>query len=145
MNSKFGKWSKSYDFCTKCLKDSNRYMGKGLCKLCYQEQYRNNPKNQDRIKEAKLKHYINKVTPFVTKRRREEKNFGGNRELTLIRDRNRCVRCGSENKLTVHHKDRSGRGLKSGHNNDLSNLETLCRRCHISEHRKELLDARMNS
>jgi hypothetical protein len=44
-----------------------------------------------------------------------------------------CERCRSERPhLLVHHKDRDP------YNNEFSNLETLCRRCHIREHREEV-------
>ena len=46
------------------------------------------------------------------------------------RDDWRCRRCGSLENLQVHHKiKRSQQG-----NDSLDNLETLCARCHISEH-----------
>lgn len=40
-----------------------------------------------------------------------------------------CERCGSTELLLVHHRDRNRS------NNDLENLETLCKRCHQIEHR----------
>ena len=39
-----------------------------------------------------------------------------------------CERCGSVEHLVVHHKDRDRS------NNELYNLETLCRKCHFREH-----------
>jgi len=39
-----------------------------------------------------------------------------------------CERCGSTEKLHVHHKDNNWR------NGDISNLETLCASCHIKHH-----------
>lgn len=39
-----------------------------------------------------------------------------------------CERCGSDENLLVHHKDRNRR------NNSLDNLEKLCKRCHQEEH-----------
>ena len=39
-----------------------------------------------------------------------------------------CTRCQSGKNLLVHHKD------EDRTNNDLSNLEVLCRRCHQMEH-----------
>lgn len=44
----------------------------------------------------------------------------------------RCNRCGSEERIEVHHKDRDRK------NNDLNNLEVLCKSCHVSEHLEEL-------
>jgi len=52
----------------------------------------------------------------------------------------KCVKCGSENDLTIHHLDNNGRnneekGLKA--NNNLENLILICRRCHGSIHGKQ--------
>lgn len=41
-----------------------------------------------------------------------------------------CKRCGSSNKIVIHHKD------KNRKNNNLENLEILCMSCHISLHKK---------
>ncbi len=46
-----------------------------------------------------------------------------------------CERCYSKKQLCVHHKDRY-RG-----NNEPFNLETLCRLCHIQEHRDEVAES----
>lgn len=42
-----------------------------------------------------------------------------------------CGRCQSEDKLEVHHKDRNRS------NNEIENLEVLCRECHVDEHKGE--------
>lgn len=42
--------------------------------------------------------------------------------------KDKCERCSSTKFLCVHHKD------QNRHNNVLSNLETLCKRCHQLEH-----------
>lgn len=39
-----------------------------------------------------------------------------------------CNRCGSVKFIVVHHIDRNR------YNNDISNLEVLCRKCHCAEH-----------
>ena len=41
---------------------------------------------------------------------------------------NGCELCGSKKNLLVHHKD------KDRHNNNLSNLQTLCESCHNKVH-----------
>lgn len=43
-------------------------------------------------------------------------------------DELKCERCGSISHLLVHHKDRDR------HNNELDNLELLCKSCHQKEH-----------
>jgi predicted nucleic acid-binding Zn ribbon protein len=58
--------------------------------------------------------------------------FGGNRELVLERDGHKCVMCGREDGLNVHHKDESGQSEKP--NNEPDNLETLCNSCHSQTH-----------
>jgi 5-methylcytosine-specific restriction endonuclease McrA len=50
------------------------------------------------------------------------------RRQVRLRDGNRCVRCGSSKRLSVHHAV-PGSDL-------LDNLLTLCSRCHAREHRK---------
>ena len=50
------------------------------------------------------------------------------RRQALDRDGWRCRRCGRAGRLEVHHV----KELASGGRNDLSNLETLCRRCHMA-------------
>lgn len=73
--------------------------------------------------------------------------FGGNREITIQRDGEKCVICGmtrDEHKerfkrdITVDHID--GRGMNSissEKNNDMSNLQTLCSRCHASKDNRQ--------
>jgi hypothetical protein len=41
-----------------------------------------------------------------------------------------CVRCNSIENLQIHHKDRDRL------NNQLTNLELICERCHFAEHEK---------
>lgn len=59
--------------------------------------------------------------------------WGGNWMRALMRDENRCVRCGATEKLNVHHLDWSGESDAPNH--DLDNLETLCDPCHRKAHR----------
>lgn len=55
------------------------------------------------------------------------------RNAVLDRDGHKCVRCKSADKLQVHHIWHR----KFGGGNDMANLETLCLRCHIKEHKNE--------
>lgn len=69
---------------------------------------------------------------------RNNNRFGGNRFKALERDGYKCIKCGMTSEehhkiwnveLTVDHID--GKGLDAhDKNNNLSNLQTLCRRCH---------------
>lgn len=59
--------------------------------------------------------------------------FGGNKYKVMERDNYECQMCGNKHKLIVHHIDDSGQG--DDVNNDMGNLVTLCRSCHINLHR----------
>ena len=60
--------------------------------------------------------------------------FGGNGSKAMERDGHKCTECGKTNRkaLIVHHIDHSG--SSDNPNNDLSNLTTLCRSCHMRHH-----------
>lgn len=128
-------WSKHFKHCSVCKKTSFKHVAKGLCNSCYLAVYRR--KHRDRI--AALKHawYKRNVTFEKSRSQREQHHFSGVRQQALHRDNYRCQHCHSSVDLVVHHVDCKGRG----HNhpdNSLSNLMTLCRRCHIQEHRSTL-------
>ena len=53
------------------------------------------------------------------------------RRNILDRDGYRCRKCGKSGVLEVHHV----KALDDGGTNELGNLLTLCRGCHIHEHR----------
>lgn len=52
----------------------------------------------------------------------------------LERDKYKCVKCGSVKNIVVHHIDGSRRLGVKNMNNELSNLQTLCRKCHAVAH-----------
>jgi 5-methylcytosine-specific restriction protein A len=58
------------------------------------------------------------------------------RFLAKRRDNFACVRCGSRNKLEVHHVKRVKDAPELAF--DLGNLKTLCRECHARETEREL-------
>ncbi|MHC4253948.1 MAG: HNH endonuclease [Planctomycetota bacterium] len=66
--------------------------------------------------------------------------FSGNRLACLIRDGFRCQECGlhdpDDTVLNIHHRDGNGKGCARP-NNNLSNLVTLCVRCHTRRHRQK--------
>ena len=70
---------------------------------------------------------------------RDKSFFDCMREKVLIRDGYKCVKCGSTERLHVHHKD--GSGQSNNPNNDMDNLETLCMSCHLMEHINTGFDA----
>jgi 5-methylcytosine-specific restriction endonuclease McrA len=136
-------WSKKYPYCQDCAKTEKAHMAKGLCKQCYLARYRNAEVNRQRIATAKKQWYEkhrDEILPQY-KINREQRYFDGKRIAALDRDEKKCSRCGITKKLVVHHKDRLGRGTKKP-NNALNNLETVCRRCHLLEHKTELQAAR---
>ena len=53
------------------------------------------------------------------------------RQARRCKDRDgwRCVRCGLPGRLEAHHIDPDG-------GDELDNLETLCRDCHVAEHKR---------
>jgi predicted restriction endonuclease len=51
------------------------------------------------------------------------------KRIVKHRDGNRCVICGSKNKLEVDHM----RGLQNGGNNEIYNLALLCDNCHTAK------------
>ena len=64
---------------------------------------------------------------------KDRTRFGGNKYKVLQRDDYKCQMCDSERQLIVHHKDCSG--SLDNPNNDMNNLITLCKSCHIKLHR----------
>ena len=133
-------WSRSHVSCVKCHETARPHFGKGLCRRCYLEQY--NADHLDRVRAMRRRwHEQNIMGTNRGALLRDRIHFDGQREKVLKRDGYKCVRCGSTEKLVVHHKDRTGR-RKPVHNNVIKNLETLCRRCHVNEHRSELESAK---
>ena len=133
-------WSRNYSCCVECGGNDTRHMAKGVCARCYLAKYR--PANSSRIADSKRAWHESFVKGTDRgKLAREARNYDGMREPVLHRDGYHCVRCGSSESLVVHHIDRQGRG-NTEPNNDLSNLETLCRSCHINEHRTEIINKR---
>lgn len=71
-------------------------------------------------------------------RKKDNARFGGIRKIILERDGYRCLDCGMtqeqhfvkwKKSLTINHIDGQGRNSLIP-NNDPTNLETLCLRCH---------------
>jgi len=66
---------------------------------------------------------------------RDRDFFGGNTEEVYARDGGKCVVCGSEKRLDIHHKDGNGTNVAcENRNNSLDNLVLLCRSCHMKIH-----------
>ena len=56
----------------------------------------------------------------------------------LKRDHYKCVQCGSEEYVVVHHLDESRKKRPEKMNNNLKNLMTLCKPCHADIHKQTL-------
>jgi len=137
--------------CKKCGSVDIRYPKAQLCYKCYMSDYNKQHYKKNAAKrkaDAKAYYYSNHERCLVAhKEYRERRNFDGNRQIVLERDNYTCCSCGNiflSSKLTVHHKDRSGRGTLL-HNNELDNLVSQCRRCHRLEHNEELREAIVES
>lgn len=59
-------------------------------------------------------------------------DWGEARSAALERDAHRCVACGSDDRIVVHHII----PWKFVEDNSLRNLATLCRSCHLETHRQ---------
>lgn len=56
------------------------------------------------------------------------------RAMVFERDGRRCQNCGAAGRLEAHHIT----PISEGGTNDLDNLTTLCRSCHIDAHRRKV-------
>jgi len=136
-------WSIKFTECTACGTTKRPHMAKGMCNSCYLKKYRNNPKNAETIKQQKHEWYNLNKDLSAKKKEREKNNYDSKRAPALERDNHTCQDCGNTDReqLVVHHKDYSGRGKKI-HNNNMDNLITLCRACHVNTHRDDYLNKR---
>ena len=95
----------------------------------------NNKRYRERNAETIKAYWHTEKYKESRKKRADKQRFGGNRIKALERDNYKCVVCGSDYCVQVHHKDGLGRNKpKEQKNNDLDNLITLCARCHIEQH-----------
>lgn len=133
-------WSKDFPSCIICGGTKARMMARGECAVCYQKKYR--ASHVQPIAASKRRWYERFVRGTDRgKIAREQRHFDGKRDAVLKRDGYKCVKCGSNKSLVVHHKDGKGRSVDAP-NNSMCNLQTFCRKCHINAHRQELLEVR---
>ena len=72
------------------------------------------------------------VTELFNHRQKRKYGVGSRKILKLFKDlrnKNNCRKCGASTSLEVHHKD------ENWENNNLENLEVLCRDCHSTIHK----------
>lgn len=135
-------WSKDHSSCVECDGTDRPHFGKGLCRKCYLSDY--NKRNADKVKALRRTWYEDNMQGTERQRlAREQRHFSGNRQAVLKRDDYKCRQCSATEKLVVHHEDKNGRG-RPDPNNEMDNLITLCRSCHIQVHRSDLYNARRN-
>lgn len=91
---------------------------------------------EDNVKKTKV---IKKTKEVKTKKKRKRiitsrslkiKEFQEIRDVILERDGFKCVECGSEYMIQVHHTI----ALSEGGDNNPNNLTTLCYNCHMQKH-----------
>lgn len=73
----------------------------------------------------------------------KSKKWADKRAYILMRDRYKCVLCGSAKDLEVHHKVHLSPDNIGDYDVALneSNLITLCRECHFAEHKQDRINA----
>lgn len=110
--------------CKKCniefMPTSNRQK---WCSICSPIERRKN-----RLKSCNDYYHAHKQLKGCHPRGENSSSYKDGIGLYKKQRKSKCERCGSDNHLVVHHKDRNR------HNNALNNLETLCRKCHFKEH-----------
>jgi|GEM_PF-2612245 len=124
-------WSRKHERCVECLTTNHKHQGSGLCVYCYHKKHA--AENPEAYRQQKRAWYQRQGGRLYAKMRREQKHFGGNREIVLLRDGYRCTECGGTNQLCVHHRDWKGRGHPTPDNHP-DNLITLCNSCHLKLH-----------
>lgn len=130
-------WAKNHESCVSCFTTEKKHVGRGFCSKCYQDWYRTTPNGIERLRAGGRRWYDKSGGKVWSRVQREQRYFSGNREDALDRDRHRCTICGSDHQLVVHHRDGNGRGSKR-QNDDIANLQTLCRACHVDVHRSDI-------
>lgn len=118
--------------CSKCLIEqdiNNFYKGKTkdgyrpFCKSCWLKQSNKNKPV-----------WLNKIKSQYGLGIRAITHIGFKKALFIYdRAKRKCEQCKTEFDLTIHHKDGNGRHNIEKHlpqNNDVNNLQILCRSCH---------------
>jgi len=124
-------------FCDKLFRPDRKHNFQQYCSgRCRRKNYVKN--NRDKVllwkKNDRIKHkeqYSKRDAKYHDKTR-----YGGNRRKAMVRDEFMCKICGEQYpdvRLVVHHVD--GTGQDETPNQELNNLQTLCRACHARSHK----------
>jgi 5-methylcytosine-specific restriction endonuclease McrA len=96
--------------------------------------YRNAPSTEMLERSGINVIYVEKQKSAKSKEQNEfDRQYKKVRLKILERDGYKCVKCGKDEELHVHHKVHR----ESGGTNDFDNLETLCKWCHAEKHKGE--------
>jgi hypothetical protein len=137
--------------CKECKYEDTRQWRKANRDKCNASNKKWKKDNPEKVRETQRKTYWK----FVDRRRKYNRelqtkikkergwtsnDIRRNGEMAKEIKRMNCEYCGTEENLCVHHKDNQGRhnlnkGLKP--NNNINNLQILCRVCHASLHARE--------
>lgn len=134
IRKKRGKIIKECEFCGNNFEPLPQHPYQKYCGyMCRNKMFKKlNPEKvkqyKKKDKEKNREHYLKKDMD-----RHDKIMFGGNREKALERDNHKCCTCNKDSGLVVHHKDFTGQSDNA--NNELENLITLCRSCHIKIHK----------
>ena len=116
---KFVAETSTAKWCKKCREGRKKEIMVKICKNCGKE----------------FKTTLSRQAFCCTKCRKEKRPSGEEWaslvEFVTERDNFKCVKCGSNKKLNVHHI----KFLSRGGNNKVDNLVTLCEQCHIKVHK----------
>lgn len=125
-----------------CPDCSEKFTARGRqlrCKLCLKKLHLARSRDWKRRNKVKIRNYDrrwHKENPEIRLEMQQRNRYAKNWRLALKRDGNKCTVCGSASRLVVHHRD--GRGQANPNpNHALSNLQTMCRRCHAAHHKAE--------
>ena len=103
-------------------------------------------KTTHRTEEHKKKYSLSKMgskNPRYlgnNKKRKINQNYNSIRQEVLKRDNYKCQHCSSSEKLEIHHID----PYRNSQNDELDNLLTLCKTCHIKEDNRMIYEERKN-
>ena len=136
------RWSKYYDSCRKCNTVIISHHSHGYCRKCYTKtklfkeiqkasRLRNIEARKRHISEYSKRYFQRPEVIARLKERENIKLFEGNRERAILRDGERCRKCGL---FREENRRKSGKDLYVLHignkkNNRLENLITLCSHC----------------
>jgi len=136
------RWSKYYDRCRKCGTTIIHHCSHGYCRKCYPKtKIFKEMQESSRLRNIdKWKSYAKKYSKEYSRRpeviakmnkRWDLKYFGGNRERTILRDKERCQFCGlsREESYAKHNKDLIVVHINNLLDHSLENLLTLCKNC----------------